>query len=247
MIIARIGSLGACHCIFVGYFNRRDRNMRTIELGSSVRQRIFISENLTKLNSVLRGRASAYKHGGLIFHSTLRVVIREGHPTQAIYLELDMDNRIANGGSCDQERSRKDHRVQYFGQRAGIFSTLTVGQFASCLHFQLNVVPPSGANSLSRINTCFPQWKLFRTNLKNFKVSVRHTTGVTLRRAQIEGRAAIDHACGRQRHGMIYSFVFKLVGIIFDINYFIRVLHDVQAGSVILEAVSACSTTPKSW
>lgn len=135
MLIARFGSPGARSLFYSAYFAKRD--LSTLDLGFNVSQRIFISDNLTRQNSVLRGLATVLKKAGKIFNFNTRgglvnITLREGQPQQTVFSEIELDNLVSNGGSRVQKRLRNDQHVQHSGQRAGAFSAHVADQRASC-------------------------------------------------------------------------------------------------------------------
>lgn len=131
MIIAKFGSIGVRHAFFSAYFDRRELGLSTVDIGFDVRQRIFISDNLTKVNSILRGKATALKRAGRIANfavrdGIVRIVCREGQMGRAVHTELELEELMADGGSRAQKRLRNDQQSHQAGQGAGMRETAGV-------------------------------------------------------------------------------------------------------------------------
>lgn len=108
MLIARFGSAGTRHMFFNAYFARKA--LSTLDLGFSANQRVYISENLTRQNSVLRGKATALKKAGRIANFStrdgiVRVIAQEGGRPRPIFNDADLEQCIQDGPRA-QKRTR---------------------------------------------------------------------------------------------------------------------------------------------
>lgn len=143
LIIARFGSVGVRHAFYNAYFARK--TLGTRDLGFAVDQRIYVSENLTRNNSILRGKATALKKAGQIINFStrdgiVRIIAREGNRPRPVFNDAELEECVLNG-----PRSGKRPRgSETSGPAAG-------GAFASGSSRPMGLVPAGPSSGPSAL------------------------------------------------------------------------------------------------